>query len=69
MFSQNADELCSAIIAVVVYVPGCKIIAFAIIWWQVPVELVLNRQRKINEVQRKNKKLNSVIFTNEVLCL
>lgn len=59
MFSQNADELCSAIIAVVVYVPGCKIIAFAIIWWQVPVELVLNRQRKINEVQAFREKIKN----------
>lgn len=59
MVSQNADELCSAIIAVVVYVPGCKIIAFAIIWWQVPVELVLNRQRKINEVQAFNEKIKN----------
>lgn len=59
MVSQNADELCSAIIAVVVYVPGCKIIAFAIIWWQVPVELVLNRQRKINEVQAFREKIKN----------
>lgn len=59
MVSQNAGELCSAIIAVVVYVPGCKIIAFAIIWWQVPVELVLNRQRKINEVQAFREKIKN----------
>lgn len=59
MVSQNADEVCSAIIAVVVYVPGCKIINFAIIWWQVPVELVLNRQRKINEVQAFREKIKN----------